>query len=105
MKNKAKTKSKVQNQLHDDSKRKLTKSQKKKLQKVLDRRRKKANISDLLGELKKHQLTDEQYAQLTPRFGSKSKGFKQDRPPGESAGKIYSSGKKGAKKPQRIAFL
>ena len=94
MKNKTKTKSKVQSSLQDNPKRKLTKSQKKKLQKVLDRRRKKANISDLLGELKKHQLTDEQYAQLTPRFGSKSKGFKQDRAPGESAGKIYSSGKK-----------
>ena len=90
MKNKAKVKAKVP----DDSKKKLTKSQKKKLQKVLDRRRKKANISDLLGELKKHQLTEEQYAQLTPRFGSKSKGFKQDRQSTESAAKIYSSGKK-----------
>ena len=94
MKNKAKNKSKPSNGLQDDTKKKLTKSQKKKLQKVLDRRRKKANISDLLGELKKHQLTDEQYAQLTPRFGSKSKGFKQDRQSTESAAKIYSSGKK-----------
>lgn len=94
MRNKNKIKPKIKDNKSDVQK-KLTKSQKKKLQKVLDRRRKKANINDLLGELKKHQLTDEQYAQLTPRFGSKSKGFKKDgRQSTESAGKIYSSGKK-----------
>lgn len=93
MKNKNKSKIKPKD---DDKKKKLTKSQKKKLQKILDRRRKKANVNDLLSELKKHQLPDEQYAQLTPRFGSKSKGFKRSREStgGESAAKIYSSGKK-----------
>lgn len=92
MKNKNKMKAKVKE--GSDLKKKLTKSQKKKLQKVLERRRKKANISDLLDELKKHQLTDEQYSKLTPRFGSKSKGFKQTSDSKDSAAKIYSSGKK-----------
>lgn len=55
----------------------LSKKQRKKLEKIVERREKKSNRAELLEELQKHQLPAEEYAQLTPLLQIQTEGLKK----------------------------
>ncbi|CAL8127028.1 unnamed protein product [Orchesella dallaii] len=55
----------------------LSRKQRKKLEKIVERREKKSNRAELLEELQKHQLSAEKYAKLTPLVQVQTEGLKK----------------------------